>query len=83
MLELKILSVLERSLGTISLNLVMEVAERDPLISRRLEVWQYVGIAALAVALVFVVRVLSPKAEHALLFAACLSVILIVFFLSG
>lgn len=83
MLELKILSILERSLGTISLNLLMEAAGRDPLISRRLEVWQYAGIAALAVALVFVVRVLSPKAEHTLLFAASLSIILIIFFLSG
>lgn len=81
--NLKILDVTNYSLGTIGLNLAVEAARRDPLISRNLETWQYVGIAALAIASVFAVRALSPKMEHTLLFAASLSIILIVFFLSG
>ena len=71
------------SLGTSILNLAVEAAGRDPLISRDLEIWQYIGIAALALASIFAVRAISPKMEHTLLFAASLSIILIVFFLSG
>lgn len=82
MTDLIVLEAMKRSLGTISW-LAVEAVERDPLISRRLETWQYIGIGALAIALVVVVRALSPKVEHALLFATFLSVILIVFFLSG
>lgn len=72
-----------RLLSITGVNLAVETTEKDPLIARRLEVWQYAGIIALAVALVMLVRVLSPRVEHALLFAVFLTVVLIVFFFTG
>jgi len=77
------ISIGVRSFGITGVNLAVEATEKDPLIARRLEVWQYAGIIVLAVALVMLVRVLSPRVEHALLFAAFLSVALIVFFFTG
>ena len=73
----------EQLIGTIQENLAVEADRNDPLIARRLEVWQYAGIITLAIALVILVRVLSPRVEHALLFAAFLSIALIVFFFIG
>lgn len=54
--------------------------QKDPQIAQGWQDWQYVGIIALAIGLVVLVRVLSPRVEHAILFAIILSAILIIFF---
>ncbi len=71
---------LEQSVGTIEENPSFDTTQKDPLISQGLQDWQYVGIFALALSALVLIRVLSPRAEHAILFALILSVILIILF---
>lgn len=52
--------------------------QKDPLLAQGLKDWQYVGIISLSISLIVLVRVLSPKVEHAILFALALSVVLII-----
>ena len=54
---------------------------KDPLIAYRLQKEQYIGITALAIALVVAVGFISRRVEYAILFAVVLSAILITFFL--
>ncbi|WGV23176.1 hypothetical protein [Halotia branconii] len=54
----------------------------DPLIAKRLQRGQYVGVVILAVGLIAAVGYLSRRFEYALLFAFALSIVLIVFFLT-
>lgn len=72
-----------RMLGIVQAGLAVDTPKRDPLIARNLEAWQYIGIIGLAVGLIVLVRIFSPRVEHAILFAIFLSVILIVFFFTG
>jgi len=79
-----ITSTINSLLGRTQANLlVVDETIKDPLIARKLEVWQYVGIIILAASLVVLVRVISPKVEHAILFAVFLSIALIIFFFTG
>lgn len=72
----------ERLIGTIQENPSVDTTQKDPMIERGLEDWQYAGILAIAVGLVALVGVLSRRVEHAIMFAIVLSVILIAFFLT-
>jgi hypothetical protein len=54
--------------------------QNDPLIDRGGERVVDIGVALLAVVLVFVVWQLSPRVEHAIIFALVLSIALIAFF---
>lgn len=72
----------EPLVGTIQENPSFDKTQKDPLIARGLEQWQYIGIVAIAIAAVALVRFFSRRVEHALLFAIALSVVLIVFFLT-
>jgi hypothetical protein len=53
---------------------------QDPLVAHGLQIWQYIGIVALAVFLVAAVGFFSPRVEYAIYFAIFLSIILITFF---
>ncbi len=55
--------------------------QNAPLINRSGERVVDIGVSLLAVALVFVVWKLSPRVEHAIIFALVLSIALIAFFL--
>ncbi|MFN6569691.1 hypothetical protein A6770_20345 [Nostoc minutum NIES-26] len=55
--------------------------DKDPLIAHNLQKEQYVGIIALAIALVAAVGFFSRRVEYAIVFAVILSAILIAFFL--
>lgn len=59
---------------------VPATTQNDPLIAKGLQRGQYVGIFALAIGLIAAVGFFSRRVEYALLFAAVLSIILIVFF---
>ncbi len=54
--------------------------QNDPLINRGEEKIVDIGVSLLAVALVIVVWQLSPRVEHAIIFAFVLSIALIAFF---
>jgi hypothetical protein len=54
---------------------------KDPLIARGLQKDQYIGIIALAIALIAAVGFFSRRVEYAIGLALTLSVILIAFFL--
>ncbi len=73
----------QRSVGTTKENPSVGMLQRDPqrdsLIDRDLQNLQYIGIFALAISAIMVIRVFSPKAEHAILFALSLSAVLIIF----
>lgn len=73
----------EQSVGTTQENPSVGTTQKDPLIDRGLQVGQYIGIVALAVGAIVVVKVFSPRVEHAILFALSLSVVLIIFFLTA
>lgn len=55
--------------------------QKDPLIDQRGEAIVKVGAILLAVGLVIVVRILSPRVEHAIVFAIVVSFGLMAFFL--
>lgn len=80
----KLVSIINSLLGRMQANLlVVDQTTKDPLITRKLEAWQYASIIALAVSLVVLIRVISPRLEHAILFAVFLSIALIIFFVTG
>lgn len=80
----KLVSIIDSLLGRMQANLlVVDQTTKDPLITRKLEAWQYASIIALAVSLVVLIRVISPRLEHAILFAVFLSIALIIFFVTG
>ncbi|HEY9832398.1 MAG TPA: hypothetical protein V6D26_17560 [Stenomitos sp.] len=54
--------------------------QNDPLINRSGEKFVDIGVSLIAVTLVFVVWKLSPRVEHAMIFAIVLSITLIAFF---
>jgi len=54
---------------------------KDPLIARGLQTEQYLGIIALAIALVAVVGFVSRRVEYAIVFALIVSAVLIALFL--
>ncbi len=54
--------------------------QSDPLIDRGAQTVVRIGVALIAVLLVFIVWRLSPKLEHAIVFAALVSIALIAFF---
>ena len=72
-----------QQLQAISIPFLVSVAptQNDPLINRGGEKVVDIGVSLLAVALVFVVWKLSPRVEHAIIFALALSIVLIAFFL--
>lgn len=53
--------------------------QQDPLIAKGLQKGQYIGIFAFAIALILAVGFFSRRVEYAILFAATLSIVLIVF----
>ncbi len=55
--------------------------QNDPLINRGEEKVVYIGVVLIAVALVIAVWKLSPRVEHAIIFAFVLSIALIGLFL--
>lgn len=55
-------------------------AQTDPLISQGGENLVYVGVVLVAIGLVVAVGILSPRIEHAVIFAILLSITLIAFF---
>lgn len=57
-------------------------SQKDPMINQGLQHEQYIGLFAVAVGAIVIIRFLSPKVEYALLFAVALSIILIAFFLT-
>lgn len=71
---------LELLASIIPSQLSTDTLDQDPLISRSLETWQYIGIFALAILSIGVVRLISPRIEHTILFATFVSAVLIVFF---
>ncbi len=73
----------EQSVGTTEENPSIGTTQKDPLIAQGLQNWQYIGIIALAISAFAVIRVFGPKAEHALLFALALSLVLIIFFFTA
>lgn len=80
----KLVSIIDSLLGRMQANLlVVDQTTKDPLITRKLVAWQYASIIALAVSLVVLIRVISPRLEHAILFAVFLSIALIIFFVTG
>jgi hypothetical protein len=56
--------------------------QNDPLIAKGLQREQYIGIFILGIGLIAAVGFFSRRVEYALLFAAALSIVLIVFFLT-
>lgn len=72
-----------QQLQAISIPFLVSVAsiQNAPLIDRGEERVVYIGVSLLAVASVIVVWKLSPRVEHAIIFASILSIVLIVFFL--
>ena len=58
------------------------ITQKDPLIDKDLQVWQYSGIVILAVGAIAAVGFFSRRVEYALLFAITLSIVLIVFFIT-
>lgn len=62
-------------------NLPPEATRNDPLIAHGWQTWQYVGIAALAVGAIAIVRMFSLRVEHAILLAVVISVIVIALFM--
>jgi hypothetical protein len=72
-----------QQLPAINIPFLVSVAstQNDPLIDRGEERVVYIGVALLAVASVIVVWKLSPRVEHAIIFASVLSIALIAFFL--
>ncbi len=71
-----------RSLSTIRETPSQAQIQKDPLIAKGLQKGQYLGIVALAIALVTVIGFFSRRVEYAILLAIVLSVILIGFFLT-
>ena len=57
-------------------------SQKDPMINQGLQHEQYIGLFAVAVGAIVIIRFLSPRVEYALLFAVALSIILIAFFLT-
>ena len=74
---------LAQFLSTAGENPSFSTTQKDPLINRGLEDWQYIGIIALAIASLIAVRVLSSRAEYTILFALALSLVLIIFFFNA
>lgn len=68
--------------GAIQENPPLDPTRKDPMIAWNLEIWQYVGLIALSLAAIALVGFFSRKAEYAIMTAATLSLILIVFFLT-
>lgn len=58
-----------------------EPIQKDPLIDQRGEAIVKVGVILLALGSVIVVKILSPRVEHAIIFAIVVSFGLIAFFL--
>ncbi len=73
---------LQRSPNTIRGTVSQTTPQQDPLIAKDLQKGQYIGIFAVAIALILAVGFFSRKVEYALLFATTLSIILIVSFLT-
>lgn len=72
----------ERLVATTQENPSFGTTQKDPLIDRGLQDWQYIGIVAFAIGAIAIVGFFSRRIEYALLFALALSVVLIVFFLT-
>lgn len=53
--------------------------KKDPLIAHGWDYVLYLGIFAIAIALIAIVGAVSPRVEHALYFALAISVVLIAF----
>lgn len=53
--------------------------QQDPLIAKGLQKEQYIGIFAFAIAIILAVGFFSRRVEYAILFAATLSIVLIIF----
>ena len=68
----------EQSVGTTGENPSFATTQKDPLIAQNLQNLQYIGIFAFAISMIALVRVFSPRAEHAILFALTLSFVLII-----
>jgi hypothetical protein len=58
-----------------------EPVQKDPLIDQRGEAIVKVGVILLAVGSVIIVKILSPRVEHAIIFAIIVSFGLMAFFL--
>lgn len=72
----------ERLISTIQENPSVDTTQKDPMIARGLEDWQYVGIFAIAVGATAIVGILSRRVEYAIVSAIVLSIILVALLLA-